>query len=742
MPPTARKDYHETLQTDDTSSRSVAAVLDNNQENAVDIEVKYSAKTTAVIPDVPASSDPEQQSSVVQVAPSVKGLPKPKPYSLDTNNCPKRTDFRGVSQSPKHRSSTSTDRSCTFTDVRTMSTQRKASQSVAKGDRLKQLQADSLQQISRKAAVKKNNPANSSVSIRDLDLARAPVNPHDPQSSFRKWAQDSPLYTGGYGEGLTAFSSMHREISVVPQASSTRVSHVQPEPPTTAVATECRRSKWAVKDEMKAERAETGSNDWGSEIPSDSTQASNASDQSFGKLLRHREPAKHETLHDWQGKMLPPAADWAERPRYNNNNAEFKTQFKSYVGELQGRFSNGVPVGAVDHAELQNPNHIPDGLTMVPRTHTIITTNAMRYGYPLSDPSSNPELYSAISKFSRPMKEEEFQADSKLDLDDEFNAAHDPDETTETLVTNWNKHLANARRESFVVEEVHDQHAATNGRSEPALPNAAPVGNAPPSKASEDEDENDEPLLIEPKLNIYLRPASIADLSELTRIYNWYVVNGSQPSELREIDEDSMRSRWDFCLQGKLPFVVAALKSQKHARRLPHVDEEEVSRHRQLPVTHKQPLALSRIERLAGFCCANDFSQPDFVEYIATDIEIYVDAQYRKMGVGKCLMDRMLHICDRGHTLTMAVTFHCDQELKHMYETGGRRELHKLLVTLRTWHTPKPFAIDVQAKRKSRKLPLTKTEENDYGRWMKSWFEALGFEEEGRLKKMGAKHGR
>lgn len=92
--------------------------------------------------------------------------------------------------------------------------------------------------------------------------------------------------------------------------------------------------------------------------------------------------------------------------------------------------------------------------------------------------------------------------------------------------------------------------------------------------------------------------------------------------------------------------------------------------------------------------------------------------------------------------MTMEVPFHCDQDIRHMYEAGGRRDLHKLIFTLRKWHVPKPFTIDVQAKRKSRKLPLTKTQENDYTRWLKGWLESFGFEEEGYLKKMGAKNGR
>lgn len=625
----------------------------------------------------------------------------------------------------------------------TMSAKKKSDSAVAQNDRLKQLQNLQLRSITRKSAARNTKQAkNSSVSIRDLDLARTPVNTEEPETSFRLWAQDSSLYGAGCDVDLETLPPMQKDLSIIPQVSSTHASHAQAGAPALPHSTNNRRSRWAVKDEMKAEKIEAGSNDWGSAIPSDATRASNVSDESFGKLLRNQEPAAHEPLCDWQGEMIPPPADWAERPRYNNNNPEFKAQFKSYIQEtqrLQERFSSGVPMKCVPESLLQDEDKMkrlhPDGISMVDRSMTIGIENAHLYGY-----ADQPE---DTVKYAQPLNDSEYEAECGLDSDDEGNASFDRAETTESLVTNWNMHLANARGEALRVGLVPNNKTLTvSGKNEFSNTEEVPVEKTSFTNADDDEEELEAGPLTVPKLNIYLRPATRADLSELTRIYNWYIHNSSQPAELTAIDESAMLSRMEFCATSKLPFIVAAKKSQKNTRPIPLMDDEELSRRLLLPKTHKQHIALTRIKNLAGFCCANDFTQPDFVEHIAADIELYVDAEHHRLGVGRCLMDKMLQICDHSHQLSMDVPFHCDQEYRHLYGPGGNRNLHKICILLRKWHTPKPVTINVQGKRKSRKLAFAKTAENDYGQWMKEWFESFGFEEEGYLKKMGAKKGR
>lgn len=605
----------------------------------------------------------------------------------------------------------------------------RSNQIIAKNDRLKELQDASLRQITRKSAARRGKDNNNSVSIRDLDLARAPVNPDEPKTSRRGWAQDSPLHEESYHRESAPASSHQKDLSIVPQASSTSISQMPLRESFESLPTGTRRLRWAVKDETKAEKAETDGNDRGSAVPSDETRHGSISDDSLGKLMRRKQPAEpDEPLYDWEGKMVPPPEDWAERRRYNNNNMDFKAQFRSYIRDVQDRFGNGVPICPVSKAQLEDPHNHPDGIGMRHRTGTINIENAAIYGY--QDPES-------AVMYARSINDVDYEGDCKLDSADEGNANFNRDETTQQLVSNWNKHIANSRGDPGV--RKLSAPTRTNKRSQDSDIKYIEVQRS--SSTDNDKEEEGVPLL-RPKLNIYLRPATQADLRELTRIYNYYVARGCQTPELRKIDESEMASRMEYCSAGKLPFLVAAKKSQRRAKPTPSVDDKEMSRRSGLPVTHQKHIALSRIEELAGFCCVNDFTQPDYVEHISADIEIYVDFQYKNQGVGKSLMDKMLQICDPRHQLAMNVPFHCDEGVGHLYSPGGGRDLHKLVIIVRKWHQPKLAQMDVEGPRGSGRFPFTRTCEDDYGRWLRKWLESLGFEVEGHLKKVGAKHGR
>ena len=258
----------------------------------------------------------------------------------------------------------------------------------------------------------------------------------------------------------------------------------------------------------------------------------------------------------------------------------------------------------------------------------------------------------------------------------------------------------------------------------------------------EDVDNIDLEERFVPKLNIYLRPATKADVSELTRIYNWYINNSACPPENAEIGESGMRERIEMCAESRFPFIVAAKKNQRGARELQVVDDEELSRRLNLPVTHKRHITLTRVEQLAGFCCANDLTVSDYVEHISAELELYVDPLCKRMGVGRCLMDRMLQICDRGHRLTTECAFHCDQSIRHSYGPGGNRDVHRLFILMRKWSHPKAGTLCVERRGRHRKLPMFKTTEDEYSRWIKQWLELFDFEQNGMMPQMGAKNGR
>jgi len=610
--------------------------------------------------------------------------------------------------------------SLSITSLGVMSTPQQANGAIANGDFLRQLQDNSLQQISRKQATKQRDKDRySTTSLKDLDLARAPVIKNQPASSKRMWAQDPLMTNGQNGEGSLGAVPARKEDSHIPQAPS-QPTNQSPVLETQRTSPQATRQKWATKEEMKDEQNELDSNAWGSAAPSDATRGTNISVKSFGKMLDTGGGDFDALLPiDFDGNIMPAPADWDQRPRYSNNNATFKHRFKEWQASVApdrltgDRLSNGVPIIIIPKETLEDDDLIPDGLTMVRRGFAVGVANAAYYGY-----TDDPE---DALKYAQHASPPDYRDWGKVNLMDGDNQRY-KDETTEDLVSNWLQHRVNAEEASIGIGTQPKAEDKTVAVREDVAP-------------------SDEAERYSPKLNIYLRPATRLDLEELTRIYNCHVANGVGPAETDEIQTRHMAIRMRMVAEGHHAFIVAAKKNQRGAKELP-LEDNEVSSRTGLLVPHKKRMTLTRVEMLAGFCCANDFTAPDFVEHISAEIEVYVDPQYRRMGVGKCLMDKMLQICDRGHRLTTHCPFHCDQELRHMYGPGGRREVHKLLVTLRKWHSPKPATISVGRGRKHRKSPFTKTTEDDYNTWLKRWLESLDFELEGYLKKTGAKQGR
>lgn len=609
---------------------------------------------------------------------------------------------------------------------------------------LKHLQDLTLKKIQRQGKNRRTgDEKHNTTSLKDLDLARTPVNPRKPSVSERPWAQGSPVIEGAQGEEYTGREDTQKPSSRIPEIPSSRFidtdatdkqvipviadSNLQRKISDTVLQeleVPQKRARWASKQSMQAEHEETNSNAWGSAAPSDATRGTNPTDNRYGRLLNKTAPApEEETIADWDGKLLPAPADWGDRPRFNNNSATFKQRFDQWLPhdiETEGkhrRFNNGIEYIIISPEELEDLCNHADGISMASRGVTIDTRNAARYGYPV-------EVDNA-TKYSTPIEEHDFEDWGKLDPTDPDNAKHGK-ERSQNLIDNWLRHLENSRAKSIKVGEKSQHQSLEN-------------------KLEEVDEDMQGLTRVRPTLNIYLRPATKADLPELTRIYNWYITHTTRPVETQEITESDMRSRMEMSQGGKLPFLVAGKKSQKGAKAIEYDDgEAELYRQANLPFTQRKARGITRIEQLAGFCCLQEFTAADYVEHITGEMEIYVDSDYTRMGVGRCLIDKMLEICDRSYLRRTLCDFHCEQSIRHNYGPGGARDLHKFYIIVRKWHTPKAAKFSVLDGQRVRNNAYIKTQthETDYEVWQKSWFEKLGFEEEGILKKAGAKNGR
>lgn len=576
-----------------------------------------------------------------------------------------------------------------------------------------------LRKISSKA---KRISKHDTSALKDLALARSPVDTSKPQKSRRHWAlqmHDVPQLDPEK-EGKTAEQPDLDPVSAWSLENSQNL----------------RKSKWASKDETRFEKTSVGSNDWGSNLSSIAADPSDTSDAMLGKLLHQPAGDKQNApIYDWDGNWLPPDADWQNRPRFHNNNPAFKESFKSWrpsISSTEKKFSNGNTLIIVTKEQLMNRDLVPDGITYISKTLTVGNNLARNYGY-VNDVT---EFASAV-----PLSASDDPTSSKVDMNDPLNREYATD-TTEMYVQNWLAHAHNYG---------NAEQAPGQGQQEPL-----PALVSQPDESSEDTDNAQVPDVGEeskvvpnawaPKLNVFLRPARDEDVPELTRIYNWHIQNSVRPSETASVSHSAMMYRLQSSNDGHLPFFVAVMKSQKRASGTdPDIEflySQSSEKQRLVQNQRTQERLTTYREKLVGFCCVQDFSCADYVEHISAEIEIYVDGGLLHQGVGRCLIDKMLEICDFGYRPHGGYLFVCTEQERHLYSTRGSRDVHKLWFVVRNYHKPKASKLKPSSQKALKNTAFVKTNENEFDSWLRPWLESYGFEIEGHLYRTGAKQGR
>ncbi|RMJ26397.1 hypothetical protein PHISP_02725 [Aspergillus sp. HF37] len=193
-----------------------------------------------------------------------------------------------------------------------------------------------------------------------------------------------------------------------------------------------------------------------------------------------------------------------------------------------------------------------------------------------------------------------------------------------------------------------------------------------------------------PRANIYLRPAELGDALELANLMNWYMESSPLSTDDTTVSQEEVHRRIQNCRSQFLPFIVAV--------------ERRTSR------THSAP------EKILGYALANDFNDRNSSGRYTANLQLFVRHGSKDKGIGRCLMDKLLEVCDAMFISKRGYYFDNGSEDHMGYNSGGGRRMSRLI-----------FAISYP----------------DHDRasyeWMINWLKGYEFEEQGVLKGVAVK---
>ncbi|EER38194.1 conserved hypothetical protein, partial [Histoplasma capsulatum H143] len=125
-------------------------------------------------------------------------------------------------------------------------------------------------------------------------------------------------------------------------------------------------------------------------------------------------------------------------------------------------------------------------------------------------------------------------------------------------------------------------------------------------------------------------------------------------------------------------------------------------------------------EELFGCILASDFTGPATINRYTAELELFVEPKYCRLGVGSCLVDKLLEICESDYHPNQGYHFDCAAAQTDVYRAGKNRQLARLI-----------FILHHVADNNSDYL------------WTKEWLERkFGFDEQALLKGTGIKGGK
>ncbi|MCJ1308900.1 hypothetical protein MMC25_002555 [Agyrium rufum] len=197
------------------------------------------------------------------------------------------------------------------------------------------------------------------------------------------------------------------------------------------------------------------------------------------------------------------------------------------------------------------------------------------------------------------------------------------------------------------------------------------------------------PSAATPKINIYLRPAEKRDAQQLAWLYNSYVQFSARVLEEEETAAELWIEQILTAETEHLPFLVAARRSKSHERSQEQnaIGKGTFSRRK---ADFKKKYGEGRSlydEDIVGFAYAEDYGGKKTSMKNTVEMYIYVKPEQYGLGVGKTLMDKLMHALDYGHSWGSGCTFLGEDSAR--YEYGGDREPKHIVMQIGYFLTPR-----------------------------------------------------
>ncbi|KAL4934390.1 uncharacterized protein BDV17DRAFT_249140 [Aspergillus undulatus] len=172
------------------------------------------------------------------------------------------------------------------------------------------------------------------------------------------------------------------------------------------------------------------------------------------------------------------------------------------------------------------------------------------------------------------------------------------------------------------------------------------------NKVADEAEEHRKLMEREARLQARRRPLR-GPSSPVANIYLWYARNSFDSPNTHDLSEDEVRERIEKSDRANLPFIVA-------------IDRQSVS---------------SRSEKVLGYACAREFDKHEASRFTA-ELEVYVKDDHTSLGIGRCLLDKLIELCDATYRPKSGFEFIPPPGDKSGYLPGGKRRLARMVITL------------------------------------------------------------